>query len=396
MYEFGILLVVVAVATLLATWLGYPSWLRLRARDFPPLRRAVPRSWWPEVTIVVTVHNAEATIRGLLNNLLALAYPGGRRHILVVSDASTDFTDAIVAGFDHRGVELLRLVREKGTARATNIARRYVRGDIVVVVDPEARLATSSLAALISPFADPSVGVAYAHESGGGPLDSRRRPRLSAYTSFEAMLRDNESRVYGTVSARRSLYAMRGPLFHAPIPPWVSPDFNLTLLAAEHGYRAVHVDQARCTLTRPRSPRRDYARTVWATGRDALTLLRKPHLLNPRRFGEFSWMLIGHKIGRWATPWAILAGYAGVAILAAWYPWARVIAVAGLALAVVVGALAMVPARGRFLRLATQPGHIAATSLAMAHGVFKAFRARAALRNGVDPGLDFSHRTLAI
>lgn len=395
MYEIGILLIVGSIITLLATWLGYPSWLRLRSRAFPPPPRAAPHAWWPEVTIVVAVRNAEETIRALLNNLLALAYPGGRRRILVVSDASTDFTDAIVQTYANRGVDLFRVQKQRGTARAINLARPYVRGDIVVMVDPQARLATSSLAALVAPFTDPSVGVTYGHEFGFEAAGPRRHARISAYTRYEEMLRENESRVFGTVSARRSLYAMRQPLFHAPVSPWVSPDFLLTLLAAEHGYRALHVNEARCTLTRPRSPRRDYARTVWAVGRDALTLLRKPHLLDARRYGEFSYMLMGHKVGRWLTPWALLAGYAGIAILTAWYPWARVAAVLGLVLVLLLALLALIPPRGHLLRLAGVPGHAAATSMAMAHGTWKALRARTALQDGMEPALQVSRGPFA-
>ena len=393
MQELGFLLIIAALVILLTTWLGYPAWLRARAADHPPLPKPSARAWWPSVTIVIVVRNAEASIRGLLNNLMALAYPGDARRILVVSDDSSDFTNAIVRSFEHRGVELLQTTRERGNARAVNAARRHVRSDIVVMMDPEARLTPSALVSLVAPFADPSVGVTYGHEQPAAGLDGRSRE--SAYTRYESMLRDGESRIFGTVSARRSLYAMRGPLFHAPAPPWVSPDFMITLLAAEHGYRAVHVSEARCTLERPRSPRRDYARTTWAVGRDVLTLLRKPHLLNPRRYGEFSWMLMGHKVGRWLTPWAILAGSAGIALLTAWYAWARVAAVTGLALAIIVGLLALIPSRGALSRIAALPGHVAATTMAMAHGTWKALRARAALRNGLEPTLQVSRGPFA-
>ncbi len=393
MHELAFLLITTALVILLTTWLGYPIWLRARAAHHPPLPKPAARAWWPSVTIVLVVRNAERSIGSLLNNLLALAYPGDARRILVVSDHSTDFTDAIVRTFEHRGVELLRLMRERGNARAVNAARRYVRSDIVVMMDPEARLAPSTLVSLVAPFAEPSVGVTYGHELRAAAFDGNGKE--SAYTRYESMLRDGESRVFGTVSARRSLYAMRGPLFHAPAPPWVSPDFLATLLAAEHGYRAVHVTEARCTLERPRSPRRDYARTAWAVGRDALTLLRKPHLLNPRRYGDFSWMLMGHKVGRWLTPWAILAGYAGVALLTAWYGWARWTAAAGLALAIIVGLLAFIPSRGALSRIAALPGHIAATTMAMAHGTWKALRARTALRNGMEPTLQVSRGPFA-
>ena len=368
----GLVFIVLSSLVLLSTWLGYPLWLRLRSAGRLTPRRAGPHAWWPSVTIVVVVRNAERNVRQLLQNLIAMAYPADRRMILVVSDASTDFTDAIAASMAHRGVELLRLTRPMGAARALNIARRHVRSDVVVVVDPAARLQPATLAALVSPFSDPTVGVAYGHETGGRA--DGQAGRESPYRRYEAMLREQETKIFGTVSARRTLYAMRGPLFHAPVSPWLSPDFFLALLAREHGYRALHVDDAECTVVRERSLKRDYARTVWAVGRDVLTLMRKPRLANPIRFGAFSWMLLGHKVGRWLTPWAVLAGLAGLVMLAPTYAWALPAAL------VVVGLMlvSLVP---------SVPGHVAATTVAMAHASVRALRAApAAHRNELSLG----------
>jgi hypothetical protein len=369
----AIALMVVSVLVLLTTWLGYPLWLRVKAKGQSAPRRPGPHAWWPSVTLVVVVRNAEKDLRALLQNLMAMAYPAESRKILVVSDASTDFTDAIARTFEHRGVELLRIMKPVGAARATNIARKHVRSDLVVMVDPAARLAPAALAALVSPFSDATVGATYGHE-----VDSFTpgvAAKTSPYREYEAMLRERESRVWGTVSARRSLYAMRGPLFHAPVSPWLSPDFLLALLAREHGYRALHVDRAECVMTRPSNLQKDYARTVWAVGRDVLTLMRKPQLLDPRRFGAFSWMLLGHKVGRWLTPWALLAGFAGVGMLATQEPWARTVALGLGILGIAAIALSMLPVRGALSRAASLPGRIASTTLAIGHASVKALRA---------------------
>lgn len=373
MGSIGVVLLAISALVLLATWLGYPAWLRIRAKGQQMPHRPGPHAWWPSVTIVVVVRNAEPELRALLQNLFALAYPADRRKILVVSDASSDRTDAIARTFEHRGVELLRIMSPMGTARAANVARKYVRSDVVVMVDPAARLVSSALASLVSPFSDTTVGVTYGHEIEPAALGEA--PKESPYRRFESMLRERETRIFGTVSARRTLYAMRGPLFHAPVSPWLSPDFMLTLLAREHGYRSLHINEAQCVLVRPASMKRDYARTVWAVGRDVLTLMRKPALLDPRRYGVFSWMLLGHKVGRWATPWAALLGFVGLLMLAPAEPWARIAAIACAGLGVLAIALAFVPTRGALSRLATLPGHVAATTLAIGHASVKALRA---------------------
>lgn len=387
MRSIAILLVLLCAALLFAVWFGYPTWLRIRSRGHVLPRRTVAHKWWPSLTIVVVVRNAEGTIRQMLDNLLALSYPGDRRRILVVSDASTDFTDAIAKTYHHRGVDLLRILKPKGAVRAANYARRHVRDDLVVLMEPDARMSTGTLAALVAPFVDQSVGVTYARELAIDAMGARRVKRETPYLAYECMLRERESRIWGTVSARRTLYAMRGPLFTAPTPAWVNPDFMLILSAAEHGYRAMHVTQARCVLTRPKSMRREYSRTVTAVARDVLTLLRRPHMMNPRKYGDFAWMLLGHKVGRWLTPWALGAGFVGLLMLAPSAVWARFAAGAFLLFGLGAAALSLIPSRTRLLRAAALPGHVATTTVAIAHASLKAIKARTALRRGLEPAL---------
>src|SRR5256712_5049963 len=85
-----------AAAFAFYTYVGYPLLLMglavVRRRRSP----VVPLAEWPRVTVVLPVHNEEAVIRGTFENLLELDHPPDRRHILVVSDASTDRTDSIV------------------------------------------------------------------------------------------------------------------------------------------------------------------------------------------------------------------------------------------------------------------------------------------------------------
>ena len=375
MRDIPLLLLALSALVLAATWIGYPAWLELRARALPRRRLGGRLVAWPTVTIVVVVRNAEPTLRQLLNNLLALAYPADLRRILVVSDASDDFTDAVAGSLAHRGVELLRVMRRRGEAGALNLARAYVDSDVVVVVEPGVRLTTSALAALVGPFADLSVGVSYGHE-----IETMHE---TAFGRHEARLRDLETQVFSTVSARGSLYAMRGPLFRFAIPSWLSPDFALALLAREHGYRAVYVDGAECVVAAPAAfAPSHYARLVRSVARDVATLLLKPHLLDPRRYGEFAWELLGHKLGRWLTPWALLTAALSLLLAAATHPWARIVVLALAVLAAADALAALLPRHLALARLAELPRHAGMFLIAMAHACVRAARTAAEFRSG--------------
>ena len=73
-----------------------------------------------------------SAIAATLANKLALDYPPEKLEILVVSDGSTDRTDAIVASFAPRGVRLLRQEPRGGKTAALNRAVAAAEGEIIV------------------------------------------------------------------------------------------------------------------------------------------------------------------------------------------------------------------------------------------------------------------------
>src|SRR5579864_8128105 len=86
---------------------GYPLLLAAlaRFRSKPIRKRFEPL----RVTVLMAVYNGEKWIRAKLDSILQQNYPRDRVQILVISDGSTDGTEAIVAEFGAAGVECLRV-----------------------------------------------------------------------------------------------------------------------------------------------------------------------------------------------------------------------------------------------------------------------------------------------
>src|SRR5437588_13080199 len=82
---------------------GYPLLLAVLAqfRAKPVHKRFEPLS----VTVLLAVYNGEQWIRAKLESILELDYPRDRMQILVISDGSTDRTDAIAGDFAPAGIE---------------------------------------------------------------------------------------------------------------------------------------------------------------------------------------------------------------------------------------------------------------------------------------------------
>lgn len=297
----------------------YPMLLRLLSLGRRATTRPVPGrgrgAAWPPVSITIPVYNEAAVIADTLESILALDYPPERRQIVVVSDASSDGTDTIVAGYAGRGVELLRLERRGGKTAAENAARPLLRGDIIVNTDASVRIERQAVKALVAALADPTVGVASGRDVSVAHLSALNRGE-QRYVDYEMRVRDLETRVAGIVGASGCLYAIRAELHREPVPEHLSRDFAAVLIARRRGYRAVSVSSAVCYVPRGASLRQEYRRKVRTMARGLRTLWYMRGLLNPFRYGAFAWMLASHKLCRWLVPWALAGTLGTVFVLA--------------------------------------------------------------------------------
>jgi cellulose synthase/poly-beta-1,6-N-acetylglucosamine synthase-like glycosyltransferase len=363
------------VALVLYTYAGYPLVLRMLARFRPrPAVRPMAREDWPEISISVPVYNEEAQIRELLESLLALDYPAERRQILVVSDASSDGTDAIVGEYADRGVEFLRMPQRRGKTAGEQVAAPLLRGEIVVNTDASIRIERGALKRLIACFADPGVGAASGRDVSVARPGADANAGEAGYVGYEMEIRALETRVSGIVGASGCFYAIRSHLHRVALSEWLSRDFASAMIAREHGYRTVSVDDAICYVPRTPSLQREYRRKVRTMCRGMETMAHMRRLLNPFRYGAFSWMLFSHKICRWLVPWGGVAFLVGVVLLAPTTPWAALLlGLSGGGIA--VGALAWaVQSRRPLPRLLSLPAFALAGNVAALHATVEAVR----------------------
>ncbi|HEY7026911.1 MAG TPA: glycosyltransferase [Gemmatimonadales bacterium] len=292
-------LVGLPLAFAIYAYLGYPVLLRFLSLFRPVKPRPADPEQWPGISISVPAYNEEASIRGTIESLLALDYPRERCQIVIISDASTDRTDEIVSEYADRGVDLLRLGNRSGKTAAENAVASRLRGDIVVNTDATIRIPPKSLKPLIRAFQDPTVGVASGRDLSVGDLSVVATSDESRYVGYEMWLRSLETACGSIVGASGCFYAIRRELHQGLFPEALSRDFASALVAREHGFRAVSVDDAVCLVPRSVSLSREYHRKVRTMARGLETLWYKRHLLNPFRYGFFAWMLASHKLCRW-------------------------------------------------------------------------------------------------
>jgi hypothetical protein len=136
--------------------------------------------------------------------------------------------------------------------------------------------------------------------------------------------------------------------------PDQSSDFFLALHTACRGLRAVLDPRAVARVGIVHSERAELTRKVRTIVHGLVVFFAHLRLLNPIRFGLFSWQLVSHKLCRWLLPFAVIAVLVSNCFLwhAGWFYRASLILQLG---AYLVGALANTARRfgqGGLLRLA--------------------------------------------
>jgi glycosyltransferase involved in cell wall biosynthesis len=369
----GAILVSLPIILAVYAYVLYPALLRLlpaRHAVAGPANDGVP----PLVTIVVPAYNEEHQIRDTIEALLAQDYPAERRQILILSDASTDRTDAIVESYAAGGVELMRMPRRSGKTAAENASLTHIRGAIVVNTDASVRLHESAVRMLVEALDDPSVGVASTRDvsiTHRGDANAAE----GSYVGYEMRIRALESRAGGIVGASGSGYAIREQLHRIRVRDDLSRDFSSALTAQRHGFRAVSVDAAICYVPRSLSLEREYRRKVRTISRGMETLYFNRELLNPLVHGAFAWKLLSHKVCRWMVPLAAVPALVGVVLLWTAWSWMALPFLMGVLVVMLAIAGAYWPER-RSLP-GWLPGGLlgaAAANLAVVHSAWRFFR----------------------
>ncbi|MFO0754204.1 MAG: glycosyltransferase family 2 protein [Thermodesulfovibrionales bacterium] len=299
------------VAFIFYAYFGYP--LLLAALSLFRRKTVRKGSFLPKVSFIITAYNEEKRIREKIGNTLQQDYPEDRREIIVASDCSTDGTDAIVRSFGSRGVRLVRTHERGGKERAQKAAVDASSGEVLIFSDTATLLDPDGVARVVRNFSDPTVGCV---SSADRYIDSQGKGSgEGAYVRYEMLLRDLETQVNTLVGLSGSFFAARREVCR-PWAPHLQSDFNTLLNSVKRGLRGVSDPESVGYYLNIADERREYERKVRTVVRGIAVFMESLHLLNPFRYGLFSWQLFSHKLCRWLVPPAMLLAFFSNALLA--------------------------------------------------------------------------------
>jgi len=130
----------------------------------------------PSVAVIVACKNEEQVISKLVASLLALDYPAGLLHLIVVNDGSTDRTGEILTSLsrEHPGLTCLHRGpnESNGKSGALNAALEMVTSDVVIVFDGDHQPRRDVVRRLVRHFDDPTIAAVQGRCQISNPNDS--------------------------------------------------------------------------------------------------------------------------------------------------------------------------------------------------------------------------------
>ena len=329
------------------TYAGYPLWLWLRGWLHPwPVLRGICE---PPVSVVMVVRNEEANVARKIRNLLELDYPADRLQIVVVSDGSTDGTDAIL-GEQMRDprVHVVYNPRAQGKAAGLNTGIGAARGEIVVFTDVRQIIEQGAVRLLLENFADPAVGAVSGELMLGDPAAGETNRGLGLYWRVEKRVREWEAKSGSVIGVTGALYAARRELLPTLPEDTILDDVFIPMSVLRGGHRVLFDPRARAWDVADMGRNREFARKVRTLNGNYQLVQLAPWLLtkaNPARF-EF----VSHKLVRLISPFAL----AGMLVASAFLlrPLYRVAFALQLAFYLLSGLAAVHLARGPIRRVA--------------------------------------------
>lgn len=273
------------------------AWSRIRSRDElnEPLE-----SRWPEMTVLLTVHNEESVIEARIANLLKCEYPAEQLNILIASDGSTDNTNSVVNRFADDRVSLFESPG-LGKTGTQNAALKRVNSDIVVFTDADIVFDVDFLSRTAERFQDPRVGAVDGRLLYTTPAADATTATQGFYWKYELRVREMESRLgWLAVVAGASFSVRRGLL--QPMDPSIGEDCIVPLDVVKQRHLVVHEPAARAYNEFEEGAGITLRRRIRQTLRNWQGTWSRPELLNPIRHPFYALALWSHKLLRWLSP----------------------------------------------------------------------------------------------
>lgn len=269
--------------------------------DYPEMKD------YPDVTLFITAYNEEAIVDEKMENCLLLDYPEGKLHIVWVTDGSNDSTNDKLAKWTEATVYFEP--ERRGKMHAMNRGVRLVDTPYIIFTDANTTLNSSAIKEIMRCFSNPKVGcVAGEKRIVSADKQDAAQGGEGIYWKYESALKTYDSRLYSAAGAAGELFAIRRELYNEVESDTLLDDFILSLRIVMRGYKIAYCKEAYAVEGGSVDMVEEEKRKVRIAAGGLQSIWRLRSLLNPFKYGIFSFQYLSHRVLRWSiTPFLMFA-----------------------------------------------------------------------------------------
>ncbi|MBW7934076.1 MAG: glycosyltransferase [Gemmatimonadaceae bacterium] len=258
-------------------------------------RRARAPDFAPAVTVIVPAYREARVIERTVRSLLAQEYAGAL-DVIIVDDGSPDDTYAVSRrAFDGNARVAVYTKPNGGKASALNFGIARAAADIIVCLDADTQFESRTVAELVGPLLDPTVGAVAGNAKVGNRLNLVTRWQALEYVTSQNLdrrafaLLDCITVVPGAVGAWRKEVVQAVGGFRGDT---LAEDQDLTIAVHRAGYSVAYAERAIAWTEAPDTLRGlARQRFRWSFGTLQCAWKHRDALLN-RKFGTLGWVAL--------------------------------------------------------------------------------------------------------
>jgi cellulose synthase/poly-beta-1,6-N-acetylglucosamine synthase-like glycosyltransferase len=284
------------------TYIGYGLvlYLILKIRDFLFFKpKSEPENLFePNVCLFVTAYNEKDYVKQKVMNSFSLDYPKDKIQYLWITDGSDDGTPEILKNY--QALEVHHLPERRGKMHAMNRGVKFVKAPIIIFSDTNTILGKKSIREIVVKFRNEKTGcVAGEKRIVEKNADAAAGAGEGIYWKLESWIKQMDASFNSAVGAVGELFAIRTELFEDVETDTILDDFMISLRIVQKDYKIAYTPNAYAEETASLNVSEELKRKIRIAAGGIQSLLRLKSLLNPLRYGWFSWQYFSHKVLRW-------------------------------------------------------------------------------------------------
>lgn len=297
-----------SAAFIIYTYVGYPILIRLRARK----RHKVPlltdvnstlnraTDAWPEIAIIVPVHNEAHHIPAKIANLRQLDYPKHKLSLHFVSDGSEDGSNELIEAASD--INLIAYSPRAGKPTALNTAVAKQTAPIIVFTDARQIVAPDAVKKIVNRLQQPGIGAVSGELCFTAPGDVTAQ-NVGLYWRYEKAIRTWESMVHSVAGVTGALHTIRRADYVPLYEDALLDDFEIPIQVLRHDKRIVLEPGAQVFDQAQSDAASEKTRKIRTLTGNFQSFAHNPWLFS--RANPIVWQFLSHKVCRLLVPYAM-------------------------------------------------------------------------------------------